>query len=233
MWRFSKAESPKPVTVAPAAAVEIPPRPKLWSPPAWNIELFAQTGEPRWCAVATTFEVFGLGQRWQQYWERRLYVFRGGEVYIDQQPGRPILKTAHLLAAIADGRLVYFPPNGGEVYRMGVVYTVNVVASQLSPEDLVLDVADVQEQLAGEEPRITRCRKALTEWAQSPDDQRTNALREHYYSLSTAARRYLMGMDAKDNAVRVFFEAKDEEQRALWKESLLATCRTYADEFKA
>lgn len=91
-----------------------------------------------------------------------MHVFTGTEVYFEQQAGPPLVGTKQLLDAITNGDLVYFPPSGGEVYQQGVVYTVNVVASNLGPEDLALDIVDVQAQLGGAESRFTQCRRALT-----------------------------------------------------------------------
>ncbi len=39
-------------------------------------------------------------------------------------------------------------------------------------------------------------------------------------------------MNAKDNGVRMLFEATDDRERALMRAALLDTCRSYADDFK-
>ena len=227
-WPFwSSGQAP----AATSAQAPPPAKPKVWNP-GWDVELFAQKGEARWCATATTFEVFQRGTPGQKYWERRVHVFTGTEVYVDQQAGPPLVDTKQRRDAVTNGDLVYFPPSGGEVYRQGIVYTVNVVASNLGPEDLAPDIVDVQAQLGGAESRFTQCRRALTAWAADPTAERTSALRESYYGTSSGARCYLMGMDAKDKGIRAFFEADDEENREFWRTLLLATCRTYADDFK-
>lgn len=226
-WTFWKPEPQKPTDSVPTLG----PKPRVWIA-GWDIEVFEVDGRPAWCAATTVYEVFALGTAREQFWERRLRVCAGDRVHLDQQPGRPIADTPALLGAITAGRVVYVPPDGGEVYRPGAVFKVNIVASNLGGDDLACDVRDVQGQLGGDEPRVKTCRRALTRWAADPTDENLEVVRQRYYSMSRQARRFLMGMDAKDNGVRMLFEAKDEQARAMTREALLNTCRLYADEFK-
>lgn len=223
-WPFSR--------VSPEVAPPLTEPPRLWAP-GWDVECFASSGQPRWCGAATVYEVLQLRAPQTEYRERRLFVLPGNEVYVDQQGRPPIRETASLLATIDAGKLVFFPPSGSEVFRLGVVYTVSFEHSWLSPVDLALDVADVQGQLNGEASRLEQCRAALVRWAANPDDAATQVLRERYDATSTLTRRYLMGMDAKDNGVRWFFEARTEQEREMHRDALLAACRVYADEIGA
>ncbi len=221
-WPFS---SP-----APVAADPLGPRPKVRCTPAWRVEIFSEEGAPRWAAATTAYELPGFpGERPQQHWERRLYVFGGSEVYLQTQPHRPIRETSELLGAINDGLIMFFPPEGGEVLRDGVIFTVAILHSLVSSEDLALDVVDIQTQLSGGATRESVCQQAIIAWANDPSAENTLRMRESYYAMSRYMRRFLGGMDGKDNAIRNFLEAKDEASRGGWRQCLLDEAKRLAE----
>jgi hypothetical protein len=83
-------------------------------------------------------------------------------------------------------------------------WTVEEQTSHLTGEDLVLEVIDEIDRLAGRPTSVDRCMAALAAFLQAPDEARRDELRAAYYAIPTHERIYILGdMDEKDGPVRV------------------------------
>lgn len=73
----------------------------------------------------------------------------------------------------------------------------------LTPEQLIAEVADEIEHLAGRPTSEDRCRAALDLYLEEPSDAHRAALRDAYFAVPEHLRRFLLGdMDSKDYPLR-------------------------------
>src|SRR5262245_26724486 len=90
-------------------------------------------------------------------------------------------------------------------------WTVGETTWQLEAEDLVAEVADEIDRLAGRPDAAERCQSAIAEYLASPDEAHRASLREAYAAIPRHLRRYVLGdQDRKDRPLRVLMTPIDQ-----------------------
>jgi hypothetical protein len=144
-----------------------------------------------------------------------LWVLPDGSVHLDTQPGAIVRSLAELEAAIAEGRVVAFPPEGARVIAFSrAVFRVTEVDHRVDGAALLLDVQDVARQLCGRPSAVESCGDAIDAYLKERTSWRLEALRAAYLAIPAHLRRFLVSMDAKDAPVRQLLEADDAHRDA-------------------
>lgn len=105
---------------------------------------------------------------------------------------------------VASGWVAMEVPAGAQVSVHGLAHwTIAEQTSHITGDDLIAEVIDEIEQLAGRPTSSDRCMAALDAFLDSPDEDHRDVLRAAYYAIPEHLRRYVLGdMDAKDFPLR-------------------------------
>ncbi|MBF6129467.1 NADAR family protein [Nocardia brasiliensis] len=95
--------------------------------------------------------------------------------------------------------------------------------SWIDADELIGEVADEVERLAGRPDARARCRQAVDACLAEPTEQNRDALRAAYLAIPAHLRVYTLGdMDYKDRPIVALFD--DDEQERAWAVEYFARC---------
>lgn len=105
---------------------------------------------------------------------------------------------------VASGWVAVEVPPGATISAHHLVHgTVAELRSAVTGDELIGEVTDEIDRLAGRPTSSERCRTALDAFLDAPDEERRAALRTAYFAIPAHQRRYVLGdMDAKDGPIR-------------------------------
>lgn len=97
-----------------------------------------------------------------------------------------------------------FPKGGQASAHHLATWTFAKPQSWISPDDLLLEVADTIEQLNGRPDSTDRCLEAVEVFRRERTEANRRAIRDAYFAIPRHMRRYALGdMDSKDRPLRV------------------------------
>lgn len=105
---------------------------------------------------------------------------------------------------VASGWVAVEVPHGATISAHDLINaTVTEPRNAVTGDDLIGEVSDEIDRLAGRPASSERCRTALDAFLDAPDEGRRDALRAAYFAIPAHRRMYVLGdMDAKDGPIR-------------------------------
>jgi len=140
-----------------------------------------------------------------------LRVFEDGFVEIGRLPTPRTIPQNALAAEISAGRLFTKPSEGQRVHidQLGS-FVVDSEGWAITPDDLLLETADLFAELSGQATSIQKCRACYDAFLAAPTVANREALREAYEAVPEHNRMYLGDMDTKDVPIRMIIYGKQE-----------------------
>lgn len=116
-------------------------------------------------------------------------------------------------AKVASGWVATTLPQGVRASaHMLATWTVADPVMAITGEDLVAEVADEIEQLAGRPSASERCQAALAALLAEPSEERRVVLRRAYDAVPRHLRQFLGGMDDRDTLVQILMTSVGERR---------------------
>ena len=150
-----------------------------------------------------------------------LRVFEDGFLEIGRLPTPRTLPRNALAAEISVGRLFTKPGEGQRVHidQLGS-FIVDSEDWTITPDDLLLETADLFAELSGQLTSIQKCRACYDAFLAAPTVANREALREAYEAVPEHKRMYLGDMDTKDVPIRMIIYGKQELEN--WSHRIVA-----------
>jgi hypothetical protein len=147
--------------------------------------------------------------------EQFLSVFPGPIVDVELQTSERVTTLDRLQQCERDQQVVLIPPEGARVIRVPLVVACAEHVAASAVGDLIKEVEDVLEQMAGAPSRLQRTRTLVEQLLASHNiEQHLAAVEFAYDGLPLYARRFLGSMDSKGRPLGRLLQASSAAERA-------------------